>query len=260
MSDTLTMTEQEILDQIQSEVAGSKVFLYMKGTPEMPRCGFSNQVVQILNHLGVDYGARDILVELDRDRAAAARASYAFTQLFQAQVVALTEALSPGSASGEAPFEQLASPMEAAERLRKDLWVFAQLCRAAEGHLRNDDVASAESVISSIVAFLGYFQDGSYQLLRYVDYEAFDRFSALPQELKLPFAPERPVIVMSERDRPQPRFDRDRGDGMSAVVGRLRECPVFDIRFVVLSHNTIRGAAGAAILNAELMKVQGYLD
>ena len=63
MSDTLTMSEQEILDAIQSEVAGNKVFLYMKGTPEMPRCGFSNQVVQILNHVGADYGARDILVD-----------------------------------------------------------------------------------------------------------------------------------------------------------------------------------------------------
>jgi aspartate-semialdehyde dehydrogenase len=89
---------------------------------------------------------------------------------------------------------------------------------------------------------------------------AFSDFTSLPQELRLPFAPERPVIVRTERDRPQPRFDRDAGNGMSAVVGRLRECPVFDIRFVVLSHNTIRGAAGAAILNAELMKVQGYLD
>ncbi|MEN3334716.1 MAG: aspartate-semialdehyde dehydrogenase [Blastocatellia bacterium] len=85
-------------------------------------------------------------------------------------------------------------------------------------------------------------------------------FSSLPQELRLPFAPEHPIIVMSERDRPQPRFDRDAGNGMSAVVGRLRPCPVFDFRFIVLSHNTIRGAAGAAILNAELMKVQGYLD
>ena len=63
MSDTLTMSEQEILDAIQSEVAGNKVFLYMKGTPEMPRCGFSNQVVAILNHLGVEYGSRDILVD-----------------------------------------------------------------------------------------------------------------------------------------------------------------------------------------------------
>lgn len=85
-------------------------------------------------------------------------------------------------------------------------------------------------------------------------------FRSLPQELKLPSAPERPVIVSGERDRPQPRFDRDEGEGMSAVVGRIRPCPVFDIRFVVLSHNTIRGAAGAAILNAELMKAQGYLQ
>ncbi|MFY9553174.1 MAG: aspartate-semialdehyde dehydrogenase [Blastocatellia bacterium] len=85
-------------------------------------------------------------------------------------------------------------------------------------------------------------------------------FKSLPQELKLPTAPERPVIVTDERDRPQPRFDRDAGNGMSAVVGRIRECPVFDIRFVVLSHNTIRGAAGAAILNAELMKAQGLLE
>jgi len=85
-------------------------------------------------------------------------------------------------------------------------------------------------------------------------------FTSLPQELKLPFAPARPILVTTDRDRPQPRFDRDAGNGMSAVVGRLRECPVFDIRFVVLSHNTVRGAAGAAILNAELMKVRGDLD
>jgi aspartate-semialdehyde dehydrogenase len=79
-------------------------------------------------------------------------------------------------------------------------------------------------------------------------------YRSLTHEMKLPSAPERPIIVTAERDRPQPRFDRDAGAGMSAVVGRIRECPVFDIRFVVLSHNTIRGAAGAAILNAELMK------
>jgi aspartate-semialdehyde dehydrogenase len=85
-------------------------------------------------------------------------------------------------------------------------------------------------------------------------------FTSLPQELKLPSAPARPVIVAHEKDRPQPRFDRDAGEGMSAVVGRIRPCPVFDIRFIVMSHNTIRGAAGAAILNAELMKSQGLLD
>lgn len=61
MSDTLTLSEEDILEQIKNEVSSNKVFLYLKGTPEMPRCGFSNQVVQILNHLGVEYGARDIL-------------------------------------------------------------------------------------------------------------------------------------------------------------------------------------------------------
>lgn len=63
MSDTLTMSEEEILDQIKSEVSENRVFLYMKGTPDMPRCGFSNQVVQILNILGTEYGARDILAD-----------------------------------------------------------------------------------------------------------------------------------------------------------------------------------------------------
>ena len=85
-------------------------------------------------------------------------------------------------------------------------------------------------------------------------------FTSLPQELRLPTAPEHPIIVTTQPDRPQPRFDRDAGGGMSAVVGRIRTCSVFDIRFVVLSHNTVRGAAGAAILNAELMKATGYLD
>jgi monothiol glutaredoxin len=63
MSDTLTMSDTEILDQIKSEVAENRVFLYMKGTPDMPRCGFSNQVVQILNITGAEFGARDVLAD-----------------------------------------------------------------------------------------------------------------------------------------------------------------------------------------------------
>ena len=63
MSDTITMSEQEIRDLALDLVEDNRVFLYMKGTPEMPRCGFSNQVIQILNHMDVDYGARDILVD-----------------------------------------------------------------------------------------------------------------------------------------------------------------------------------------------------
>ena len=88
---------------------------------------------------------------------------------------------------------------------------------------------------------------------------AWNEFRSVPQELKLPSAPEKPVIYVSAADRPQPRFDAESGAGMTATVGRLRPCSVLDWKFTVLSHNTIRGAAGAALLNAELLKAQGYL-
>ncbi|HKO61248.1 MAG TPA: aspartate-semialdehyde dehydrogenase [Pyrinomonadaceae bacterium] len=89
--------------------------------------------------------------------------------------------------------------------------------------------------------------------------EAFASYTALPQELGLASAPEFPIIVREEADRPQPRLDRDAGNGMSVTVGRIKEDNVLDYRFVALSHNTIRGAAGAAILNAELLIASGYL-
>jgi len=85
-------------------------------------------------------------------------------------------------------------------------------------------------------------------------------FRARPQELELPTAPRRPVVVLDQPDRPQPVLDRDAEDGMASVVGRIRTCPVFDVRFVVLGHNTIRGAAGASVLNAELLLREGWLD
>jgi aspartate-semialdehyde dehydrogenase len=82
---------------------------------------------------------------------------------------------------------------------------------------------------------------------------AFETFRGVPQERKLPSAPCRAVEYMTEPDRPQPRKDAERERGMGTFVGRLRPCPVFDWKFVALSHNTIRGAAGAAVLNAELI-------
>lgn len=84
-------------------------------------------------------------------------------------------------------------------------------------------------------------------------------FRTEPQRLKLPSAPDPAIVIDSAPDHPQPRFDLDRGAGMAVSVGRLRPCNVLDWRFTVLSHNTIRGAAGAALLNAELLKAQGYL-
>ena len=88
---------------------------------------------------------------------------------------------------------------------------------------------------------------------------AWSSYRSEPQELKLPSAPEHPVMYLSASDRPQPRFDIDLGAGMTTAVGRLRPCGVLDWKFTVLSHNTIRGAAGAAVLNAELLKAKGYL-
>jgi aspartate-semialdehyde dehydrogenase len=77
--------------------------------------------------------------------------------------------------------------------------------------------------------------------------------------LGLPSLPERPLVVRDEPDRPQPRLDRMAGGGMSVTVGRVRRCPVLGLRLVALVHNTIRGAAGVAILNAELLRARGYL-
>jgi len=84
-------------------------------------------------------------------------------------------------------------------------------------------------------------------------------FSGVPQELHLPSAPVPPVIYRDELDRPQPRKDRNAGNGMAVTVGRLRPCNVFDIRFTGLHHNTVRGAAGGAILSAELIVAKGLV-
>ena len=89
---------------------------------------------------------------------------------------------------------------------------------------------------------------------------AFEKFRGLPQERELPSAPKKPLIYMEQPDRPQPRRDVCRENGMSVFVGRARECSVLDIKFVACGHNTIRGAAGAAVLNAELMASEGFLD
>jgi aspartate-semialdehyde dehydrogenase len=89
---------------------------------------------------------------------------------------------------------------------------------------------------------------------------AIQSFRGVPQQRQLPSAPPNPVIYMHEANRPQPRKDAERERGMAAFVGRLRACPVLDYKFVAMAHNTIRGAAGAAVLNAELMHSEGMLD
>jgi aspartate-semialdehyde dehydrogenase len=89
--------------------------------------------------------------------------------------------------------------------------------------------------------------------------DAWTSFQGRPQALELPSAPTRPVVYLTEANRPQPILDVNRDGGMTVTVGRLRPCPLFDYKFVALGHNTIRGAAGAAILNAEMMHCEGRL-
>ncbi len=88
---------------------------------------------------------------------------------------------------------------------------------------------------------------------------ALASFRGLPQELGLFSAPARPVIVRDEKDRPQTRLDRDAENGMATVVGRINPDTIFDFKFTLISHNTIRGAAGAALLNAELLVARNLL-
>lgn len=87
--------------------------------------------------------------------------------------------------------------------------------------------------------------------------EAFVSFKGEPQNLNLPSAPKNPIVVRQEKNRPQPRFDRDEGDGMSVVVGRIRNDPIMTLKYMCLGHNTIRGGAGAGILSAELAVAKG---
>jgi len=89
--------------------------------------------------------------------------------------------------------------------------------------------------------------------------EALASFTGVPQQLGLPSAPGQPIVYLPERNRPQPALDVQRGAGMTVSVGRLRRCPLFDYKLVALGHNTVRGAAGAAVLNAELMRAEGLL-
>ena len=136
-----------------------------------------------------------------------------------------------------------------------------------EGSLNGSRVVDADLTLSAhcnrVAVEDGHTESVSLKLRKPATAEeiigAWNEFRCLPQKLKLPTAPEQPVIYESAPDRPQPRLDRDRGRGMSAVCGRLRPCNIFDWKFTVLSHNTIRGAAGAAVLNGELLKAQGYL-
>lgn len=136
------------------------------------------------------------------------------------------------------------------------------------GTLHGDAIVPAEIVISAqctrVAVRDGHLASVSVELGRDASpaevIDVLRAFRARPQELRLPTAPDPLIVVREEADRPQPLRDRDVGQGMAIVVGRVRPCPLLGIKFFALSHNTIRGAAGASLLNAELMLAQGMLN
>jgi aspartate-semialdehyde dehydrogenase len=129
------------------------------------------------------------------------------------------------------------------------------------GNFENDSIANANFAVSAqcnrVNVVDGHTACIRVKLKQKADLEiikqALREFSGLPQELKLHSAPSPAIVVREELDRPQPRLDRDAGNGMATTIGRILPDSVFDLKFVALSHNVVRGAAGAAILNAELL-------
>jgi aspartate-semialdehyde dehydrogenase len=136
------------------------------------------------------------------------------------------------------------------------------------GALENDSFSFAQFTVSAqanrVSVEEGHLECVSLRLKTKASVEdviaAWEEFKGPPQELNLPSAPRDPVVVFRDENRPQPRLDVWKYGGMSSLVGRTRPCSVLDIKYVVLGHNTIRGAAGASILNAELVREKGLLN
>jgi aspartate-semialdehyde dehydrogenase len=136
------------------------------------------------------------------------------------------------------------------------------------GRLVNDEIREAALRISAqcnrvpivdghtLCVSVGLEQPATVADLR----EALQSFSGEPQELRTPSAPSKPILCLDGSDAPQPRLHRDLEGGMAAVVGRIRPCSVLDFKFVVLTHNTLRGAARGAILVGELIKARGLVS
>ena len=136
------------------------------------------------------------------------------------------------------------------------------------GDLRNGSVSPLDAKVSAqcnrVPVVDGHMVCTSVEFEKTPDLEALKsairNFTSVPQQRNLPSAPAKPVVYMDQQDRPQPRRDVERENGMAVFVGRLRECPVFHAKFLACGHNTVRGAAGASVLNAELMMTEGLID
>lgn len=136
------------------------------------------------------------------------------------------------------------------------------------GHIENNQIVKAEQPLITTQCIRVPVSDGHLAAV-FVSFhkkpskeqilDLWHKFRGKPQEFNLPSAPKQFIKYFEENDRPQPKLDRDYENGMGITIGRLREDSIYDYKFVCLSHNTIRGAAGGGILTAELLKQEGYL-
>lgn len=139
------------------------------------------------------------------------------------------------------------------------------LGKIGEKGIENDDSIEISSTCTRVAVSDGHTASVNVKFKERVPskeeiIKIWNDFKSLPQELNLPFAPKQPIIYLYNNDRPQPKKDRDNDKGMALTVGRLREDNVFDFKFVALSHNTVRGAAGGSILSAELLVYKEYIS
>lgn len=194
------------------------------------------------------------------------KAGYPIRRLFVTTLQAVSGAGYPGVAS----FDIIDNivPFIGGEEEKSEKEPLKILGRVLDGKIINADLPKISAHCNRVPVLDGHtacvsvefdLPDGKKPTLLQIE-KIWTEFTSVPQELNLPSAPIHPILVRHEPNRPQPRRDRDSDKAMGISVGRLRECPLFDFRFVGLSHNTVRGAAGGGILNAELLKAKGFFD
>ena len=190
--------------------------------------------------------------------------AFGIEKIFVSTMQAVSGAGYPGVASLDILGNVVPFIKNEEEKLQEEV---AKLLGAAAG----DHVGMADLTLSAhcnrVAVVDGHTECVSLKLKRPATYEqmleawaGFKPLEGVHEGGPLPSAPAQPVEYIDAIDRPQPRLDLMRGNGMTTTVGRLRPCTLFDWKFVLLSHNTIRGAAGAAILNAEILAIMGKLD
>lgn len=179
-------------------------------------------------------------------------------------VVATLQAVSGAGVEGPTMLDMLDNvlPFIPGEEDKMELELTKLLGSVEGGRLSRASV-TVSAHCHRVATLDGHLESASFELERSATPEAvaatLREFRGDVADLGLPSAPEPPIEVREEPDRPQPRLDRDSGNGMRAVVGRVRPCPVLGVKLVLLSHNTLRGAAGAAVLNAELLAARRLL-